>query len=191
MSSSETVAKREAILIPVPKQWIAKDIPSFTTADQNARKLLSTDLVNTNEKCYSSWFLFAWDLAPEWEERSNKENKYRRAKRVERWIGEGERTVEPEDIHAFVDWSNVFMLTDSRCCWQYRALSVSRSYNSGKDFWKHGFRASNWQISLRLAGTVFENQRVWSPFTYGRKAKTDRYCLVWQIFVKITAIPRH
>ena len=71
MSSSETVAKREAILIAVPKQWIAKDIPSFTTADQNARKLLSTDLVNTNEKCYSSWFLLAWDHAPQWEERSN------------------------------------------------------------------------------------------------------------------------
>ena len=25
------------------------------------------------------------------------------------------------------DWSNVFMLTDSRCCWQYRVLSISRS----------------------------------------------------------------
>ena len=61
MSSSETVAKREAIFIPVPKQWIAKDIPSFNAAHQNARKLLSTDLVNTNEKCYSSWFLLAWD----------------------------------------------------------------------------------------------------------------------------------
>ena len=30
--------------------------------------------------------------------------------------GEGERAVEPGDMHAFVDWSNVFMLTDSRCC---------------------------------------------------------------------------
>ena len=27
------------------------------------------------------------------------------------------------------DWSNVFMLTDSRCCWQYRALSMSRPYH--------------------------------------------------------------
>ena len=36
---------------------------------------------------------------------------------------------------------HVFMLTDSRCCWQYRALSISRSYNSGKDFLKHGFGA--------------------------------------------------
>ena len=165
MSSSETAAKREAILIPVPKQWIAKDIPSFTAADQNARKLLSTDLVNTNEKCYSSWFLLAWGLGPSSAVggKVNKENKYRRAKRVERWIGEGERAAEPGDMHAFDDWSSVFMLTDSRCCWQYRALSVSRSCNSGKDFWKHGFRASNLQISLRLAGTVFENQRVWSP----------------------------
>ena len=40
--------------------------------------------------------------------------------------------------------SNVFMLTDSRCCGQYRALSISCTYNSGKDFkiwtrvdWRH------------------------------------------------------
>ena len=37
----------------------------------------------------------------------------------------------------------VFMLTDSRCCWQYWALSISRTYNSEKDILKHGFRASN------------------------------------------------
>ena len=156
MSSSETVAKREAILIPVPKQWIAKDIPSFTAADQNARKLLSTDLVNTNEKCYSSWFLFAWDLAPEWEERSNKENKYRRAKRVERWIGEGERTVEPGDIHAFVDWSNVFMLTDSRCCWQ-RSFSVTL-LQFGKRFLKT--RISSKQLTNFFATC---GDRFWEP----------------------------
>ena len=30
--------------------------------------------------------------------------------------------------------SNVFMLKDSRCCGQYPALSISCSYNSGKDF---------------------------------------------------------
>ena len=27
------------------------------------------------------------------------------------------------------DWSNVFMLTDSRGCWQYRVLSMSRLYH--------------------------------------------------------------
>ena len=48
------------------------------------------------------------------------------------------------------DWSNVFMLTDSRCCWQYRALSISRSYNSGKDFLKHGFGACNTNFFARL-----------------------------------------
>ena len=48
------------------------------------------------------------------------------------------------------DWSNVFMLTDSWCCWQYRALSISRSYNLGKDFSKHGFRASNTNFFARL-----------------------------------------
>ena len=51
------------------------------------------------------------------------------------------------------DWSNLFMLTYSRCCWQYRSLSISRSYNSGKDFLKHGFRASNTNFFAR-------------PFTY-------------------------
>ena len=48
------------------------------------------------------------------------------------------------------DWSNVFMLTDSRCWWQYRALSISRSYNSGKDFLKHRFRGSNTNFLGRL-----------------------------------------
>ena len=37
--------------------------------------------------------------------------------------------------------------------WQYRALSIWRSYNSGKDFLKHGFRASNTNFYSR-------------PFTY-------------------------
>ena len=34
------------------------------------------------------------------------------------------------------DWANVFMLTDSRCCWQCRAFSISFSYNSEKRFLK-------------------------------------------------------
>ena len=42
ISSSENALKRDAILAPVAKQWIAKDIP-------NAQKMLFTDLVNT--KC--------------------------------------------------------------------------------------------------------------------------------------------
>ena len=51
------------------------------------------------------------------------------------------------------DWSNVFMLTFSRCCWQHRSLSISHSYNSGNDFLKHGFWASNTNFYAR-------------PFTY-------------------------
>ena len=104
---------------------------------------------------------------------------------------------ETGETHAFFShkkFRNIALV--SRCCWQYRALSVSRSYNSGKDFWKHGFRASNWQISLRdLRGPFLRTSgfdpRKRTSFTYGRKAKTDRYCLVWQIFVKITAIRWH
>ena len=44
--STENVLKRDAILAPVAKQWIAKDIPSYGS-QSNARKLLFTDLVNT------------------------------------------------------------------------------------------------------------------------------------------------
>ena len=45
ISSFENVSKRDAILAPVAKQWIAKDV---TGANQNAQKLVFTDLVNTN-----------------------------------------------------------------------------------------------------------------------------------------------
>ena len=53
MSSSETVPKRKpCILTPFPKQRMAKDNPSYMQgANQNVRKLLCADLVNTND-CY-------------------------------------------------------------------------------------------------------------------------------------------
>ena len=37
ISSFETVAKREAILNPVPKQWISKDIPSYGSQSERAK----------------------------------------------------------------------------------------------------------------------------------------------------------
>ena len=46
--SSENVLKRDAILAPVAKQGLAKDIPSYGSQSNSARKLLFTDLVNTN-----------------------------------------------------------------------------------------------------------------------------------------------
>ena len=48
ISSFENVLKRDAILSPVAEQWIAKYIPSFMGTNQNERKLLITDLLNTN-----------------------------------------------------------------------------------------------------------------------------------------------
>ena len=54
------------------------------------------------------------------------------------------------------------MLTGSRCCWQYRALSISRSYNSGKDF------EQAIQLSLRVFSFIlllhWEGQKIcqWS-----------------------------
>ena len=46
--SFETVAKREAILNPVPKQRISLFRVTGLEPIRNARKSLSTDLVNTN-----------------------------------------------------------------------------------------------------------------------------------------------
>ena len=47
ISSIENISKRDAILAPVSNQRIAKDIPSYKS-NQTARKLVFTDLVNTN-----------------------------------------------------------------------------------------------------------------------------------------------
>ena len=72
--------------------------------------------------------------------------------------GETERVAEPGDMplmplfmiwyHALIGQMSSVMLTDSRCCWQYRALSRSRSYNSEKDFFNTDFEQAI-QISLR------------------------------------------
>ena len=65
--SSETVAKLDAILIPVKKQWTTKDIPWYVyiEANQNAQKFLSTDLVKMLNK-YITYTLFQvnipWNL---------------------------------------------------------------------------------------------------------------------------------
>ena len=66
------------------------------------------------------------------------------------------------------DWSSVFVLTDSRCCWQYRALSISRCYNSGKDFLKHGFRESNTNFFARL-------------FTYPSAPRRAKNICLWSV----------
>ena len=47
ISSSQNALKRDDILAPVAKQLMAKDIFRVTGANQNARKLLFADLVNT------------------------------------------------------------------------------------------------------------------------------------------------
>ena len=66
ISSFETVAKREAILNPVPKQWISKDIPSYGSQSRLAKisihcliwwKLkLSISLIKFSFLKYISWF---------------------------------------------------------------------------------------------------------------------------------------
>ena len=37
ISSFENVAKREAVLNPVPKQWISKEIPSYGSQSERAK----------------------------------------------------------------------------------------------------------------------------------------------------------
>ena len=41
MSSTENVLKRDAILAPVAKQWIARDIPSYGSQSKRAQVLES------------------------------------------------------------------------------------------------------------------------------------------------------
>ena len=54
--------------------------------------------------------------------------------------GGGGDAADPRDMPLMLPFcdtilvSNVFMLTDSRCCGQYRALSIEGSYNLRKDF---------------------------------------------------------
>ena len=46
-------------------------------------------------------------------------------------MGKGRRSLETcWFLVSCSDWPNLFMSTDSRCCWQYCALSMSRSYYS-------------------------------------------------------------
>ena len=67
------------------------------------------------------------------------------SKRKKRWPGGGSGggggdAADPRDMPLMLPFcdtilvSNVFMLTDSRCCGQYRALSIEGSYNLRKDF---------------------------------------------------------
>ena len=105
----------------------------------------------------------AWDQAP----RSGKKAQGQRGKisvsEASRAVAWGGRKGGRAWRHAFnatvpwyqtlvscSDWSKVFMLTDSRCSWQYHALSISRSYNSGKDLLKHRLPANNTNLFARL-----------------------------------------
>ena len=47
ISSSENVLKRDAILAPVAKQWLAKDIPSYGSQSKRAKIAIHWLMVNT------------------------------------------------------------------------------------------------------------------------------------------------
>ena len=46
ISSSENVLKRDAILAPVAKQWLAKDIPSYGSQSKRAKIAIHWLMVN-------------------------------------------------------------------------------------------------------------------------------------------------
>ena len=55
ISSSETFAKRRAIFLSVRKTVNGQGYSELQGANQNARKLLSTDLINTKNQYVESW----------------------------------------------------------------------------------------------------------------------------------------
>ena len=106
----------------------------------------------------------AWDKASQWGKRQQRGSNRKNSgewRELSGCLGRGKgwrsletclwcsRSVIP-DSGIMLRLANVFMLTDSWCCWQYHVLSISHSYNSGKDFLKHGFWASNTNFFARL-----------------------------------------
>ena len=53
ISSSENVLKRDAILAPVAKQWLAKDIPSYGSQSKRAKIVIHWLMVNTQYPKFS------------------------------------------------------------------------------------------------------------------------------------------
>ena len=53
ISSSENVLKRDAILAPVAKQWLAKDIPSYGSQSKRAEIAIHWLMVNTQYPKFS------------------------------------------------------------------------------------------------------------------------------------------
>ena len=105
----------------------------------------------------------AWDQVPHWGKKAQGQRGKISVSEVSWAVAWGGRKGGRAWRHAFnatvpwyqtllscSDWSKVFMLTDSRCSWQYHALSISRSYNSGKDLLKHRLPASNTNLFARL-----------------------------------------
>ena len=74
------------------------------------------------------------------------------------------------------DCSNVFMLTDSRYCLQYRALSISRTYNSGNIFQNTDFQQSI-KISLRdlLLTPQLQEEEKCACHLFQTKKKNSKY----------------
>ena len=86
-------------------------------------------------------------------------NKVKKEKAVA-WRGkwQGRDAADPRDMPLMLPFcdtilvSNVFMLTDSRCCGQYRTLSIEGSYNLRKDF-KRWTRVDWWHQRISPGST--------------------------------------
>ena len=76
------------------------------------------------------------------------------------------------------DWSNVFMLTDSQCGWQYCALSMSRSCYFGRRFFKRQILSKQYKFlckTFRLS-LLQEEQKIclWSVAKRKTKHSTNK-----------------
>ena len=75
------------------------------------------------------------------------------------------------------DWSNVFMLTDSQCGWQYCTLSMSRSCYFGRRFFKTQILSKQYKFlceTFRLS-LLQEEQKICLWSVAKRKTKHSTY----------------
>ena len=109
--------------------------------------------------------------APQWGKRAKNRVKKEKAMAWRgKWRGGGD-AADPRDMPLMLPFcdtilvSNVFMLTDSRCCGQYRALSIEGSYNLRKDF-KRWTRVDWWHQRISPGSTFSLPQTTSYPFCF-------------------------
>ena len=109
--------------------------------------------------------------APQWGKRAKKEGQKGKSGGLVGEVVGGGDAADPRDMPLMLPFcdtilvSNVFMLTDSRCCGQYRALSIEGSYNLRKDF-KRWTRVDWWHQRISPGSTFSLPQTTSYPFCF-------------------------